>query len=462
MADVDRVSADDRAYLAMDGRVPSHMAAVLVLEPEGDFDVASAVATLCARVAAIPRLRQRIVRTALGCGGPIWVDDPFFEITRHVHEVDCPPPGDDRALLDAAADIAGHRLPRDRPLWSITLVSGLTDGRTAMVVVLHHAVADGLGGLAVLAALADGAAPPSGDQAFPAPPPSPVRLAAEAARRRARAVGRISPALRQLSHAFTAAGGLRAEPAAPCSLLRRTGTHRRLVVIRADLAEVRAAAHRAGGTVNDALLCAVAGAVCRLLATRGESMEALRVAVPVAGRRAASRDKLGNQVAPLLVTVEVTGAPGRRIAAVAARVQAARALASGPPPIATLGPAFRAVAALGGYRWYMNRQRRLHTVVGNIRGPERPMRFAGADVVAVIPVAVAEAGNVAVSFEALSYAGTLTVTAIADPDAVPDLPVLADALAVEFGTFGPANPGPSGPTGGGRSALSGDDTRHGR
>jgi len=109
----------------------------------------------------------------------------------------------------------------------------------------------------------------------------------------------------------------------------------------------------------------------------------------------------------------------------------------------------------------MNHQRRVHTLVGNVHGPDRGMRLAGADVVAVIPVAIAETGNIAVSFEALSYAGTLTVTAIADPDAFPDLSALADALAVEFGTFGPTGSG-RGPNGDGPSALSGDPVRHGR
>ena len=215
MADVDRVDAGDRAYLAMDRRMPSHVAAVLILDALSD--PASATATLHPRVAAIPRLRQRIVRAPLGCGGPFWVDDSEFHLDRHVHRMTCPPPGDDRALLDAAAAIAGRRLPRDRPLWSITFLTGLTDGRTAMVVVLHHAVADGIGGLAVLAALADDAPQLAGDRGFPRPFPSRARLATDAAARRLRAIPRAPRAARDLWRAMTAAGGLRPEPPARCS-----------------------------------------------------------------------------------------------------------------------------------------------------------------------------------------------------------------------------------------------------
>jgi hypothetical protein len=80
----------------------------------------------------------------------------------------------------------------------------------------------------------------------------------------------------------------------------------------------------------------------------------------------------------------------------------------------------------------MNHQHRLHTLVSHVRGPEQPATFAGARVGQVIPVAVAEAGNLTVSFEALSYAGTLTITAVADPDHFPDLPALTDGLQAEL------------------------------
>jgi hypothetical protein len=58
--------------------------------------------------------------------------------------------------------------------------------------------------------------------------------------------------------------------------------------------------------------------------------------------------------------------------------------------------------------------------------------FAGATVGGIIPVAVAEAGNTTVNFEVLSYAGTLTITAVADPDHVPDLATLTDGLRDEL------------------------------
>jgi diacylglycerol O-acyltransferase len=90
----------------------------------------------------------------------------------------------------------------------------------------------------------------------------------------------------------------------------------------------------------------------------------------------------------------------------------------------------------------MNHQRRLHTLVSNVRGPDRPLTLAGAPVAAIVPVSVGEAGNLTVNFVALSYAGTLTVTVTADPDRVPDLPVLAAALQAELDALTTAPAGP--------------------
>jgi WS/DGAT/MGAT family acyltransferase len=311
------------------------------------------------------------------------------------------------------------------------LVTGLADGGTALVVTLHHVLADGIGGLAVLANLTD-QRPTQPSAVFPRRPPSLGALAADAMRGRLRALSHVSRAWRELRTAMSAGGGWAPAPATPCSLVQRTGPHRRLGVVRTELAPLRAAAHRLGATVNDAVLCAVAGALHRVLDGRGETVDSFAVAVPVAGRRTASATGLGNQVAPLLVSVAGTGDPANRLRAVAAQVRAGRDKATGPPPIAVLGPVFRLAATLGGYRWYMNHQHRLHTLVSHVRGPEQPIGLGGVPVRAMIPVGVGEAGNITVSFEVLSYAGSLTVTAVADADRFPDLETLTDALQAEL------------------------------
>ncbi|MEV6494352.1 WS/DGAT domain-containing protein, partial [Actinoplanes sp. NPDC051633] len=98
---------------------------------------------------------------------------------------------------------------------------------------------------------------------------------------------------------------------------------------------------------------------------------------------------------------------------------------------ALLGPAFRILARLGAYRWFVDRQRLVTTMVTNLRGPEVRLSFLGVPITEVIPVS-AITGNVTVAFAVLSYAGTLVITVVADPQLCPALPFLVARLQSEL------------------------------
>ena len=428
---IERANPSDRAFLAMDsGEVPEQFGVILMLENAGGLDLARTRRLLAERVLAVPRLRQRLVRVPLGCGGPIWVDDPGFDIRRHVRAVACREPRDEPALLDTALSVIMRPLPRTAPLWSAVLVTGPAGG-LALVIVLHHALADGVGGLAVLAGLIDGPSHPPG-VCVPRSAPAPASLARDAFAARLGALRYAPQSWHLLRESMDAGGGLRPPRAAPSSLNQRTGPRRQLAVVRADLAAVRAAAHRHGATTNDAVLVAVAGALHHVLVTRGEPLGTLLVTVPVSGRRPDDGPPLGNMVSPMLVSVPATGDAPDRLQQVAAQVRAHKQAATGPPPIALLGWLFRPLAALGGFRWYMDHQHRFHTLVSYVRGPAEPVTLGGCRITSAIPAGVGPGGNIPVYFEVLSYAGTLTVTAIADPDHFAELGSLTDALRAEL------------------------------
>lgn len=431
-APLERASTADLALLAIEsgGVVPEHVGAVLVLDTGRGVDVASAQRVLTERIRAVPRLRQRLVRVPFGCGRPVWVDDPGFDATRHVRSRPCPAPGGEQALLDVAAAIINEPLPRSRALWAAVFVPDPVGGTVGLVLVLHHVLADGLDGLAILARLLDGAEPGPGGS-FPRPFPTRRRLVAEAFRSRLRAPGRSRAEGRALRRT-PAADPVPVRRAVACSLLHATGRRRRFAVARADLGAVHAAGHRHGGTVNDVLLAAVGGALHTLLEGRGEEVEAFRIAVMVAGGKKASADAPGNQAVPLVVDVPGTGTPAQRLERTSGVVRAARGSTTGRSPRAVSPTLLRLLAAAGLYRLYLRHQRRLHTLVSNVPGPARPLTLDGVRVSAIVPVAVAEAGNLTVNIIALSYAGTLTVTLSADPDLVPDLPLLAAALQAEL------------------------------
>jgi hypothetical protein len=143
---VDRASPADLMQLATDvGPAPMHVGAVLVLGTGPGFSVGEARRLLGERVRAVPRLGQRLRRAPPGCGRPFWADDPAFDLRHHVRPRPCPPPGDERALLEVAAAVTGEPLPRSRPLWSAAFVTGLAGGSTGLVIVMNHVLADGIG-----------------------------------------------------------------------------------------------------------------------------------------------------------------------------------------------------------------------------------------------------------------------------------------------------------------------------
>ena len=96
-----------------------------------------------------------------------------------------------------------------------------------------------------------------------------------------------------------------------------------------------------------------------------------------------------------------------------------------------MGPAFRALAAVGAFRAVVDRQRLVNTFLTNLVGPTDVLHLGGVRVEGLLPVTVT-AGNVGVAFAALSYAGRLVVVAITDPVVVPELDVLLRALDREL------------------------------
>lgn len=424
---IQRAGAADLMFAALQRGVPQQFGAVLVLEPAEGFDAAAVTTNLADRVCAVPRLRQRLVKVPPGCGRPVWVDDPSFSIHRHIEYLACPSPGDEAALLDVAATLVMRRLPMDRPLWHASVVTGLAGGRVALILVVQHALADGVGGLAVLGALVDGA--PIVRPPFPIPPPSLGRLAVDALLGRVRAVRHWPTRFRDIVDQLLKARGPRIGRAAACSLLAVAGDNRRVAVARARVEDMRAVAHRHGAKVNDVVLTAIAGALHTCLERRGEQVDAIVVGVPVAIRRTAAVRELGNRIGQIRAAIPTSGDPAQRLERVAKVMQARKRAAMG---LTAASAVVRAIAPLGVYDWYMRRQRFLHTVVTDLPGPARSMTVCGATITDVLPLAVGGGGNVTVTFAALSYAGTLVITVTADPDAMPDLFDTTAALQAEL------------------------------
>ncbi|EMY35071.1 hypothetical protein D477_006191 [Arthrobacter crystallopoietes BAB-32] len=220
-----------------------------------------------------------------------------------------------------------------------------------------------------------------------------------------------------------------------------------MAVAQAGLHDLKAAARAHGATVNDVILTAVAASLYRLLQARGETHERFVISVPFSARRHADAGELGNRSGVIPVAVAAVGDDAARLRSLAAATAAAK---QKPPGASTalLGPLFRLLVRVRVYRRFIDHQRLVHTFVTNVRGPERPLALFGWPVTGMIPLG-AITGNVTVAFAVLSYAGTLVVSLIADPETCPDLRELRDVLEDELETMTrqlatPEGPAPAG------------------
>ena len=431
-----RLSANDLTNLATDhGSVPMQIGAVLLLDESSAPKAEELARVIEQRLARVPRLGERLRRAPLGCGRPYWEVAPLGT-TGLVTLATAP--ADDAGLVSTAVDEVLRRLPRDRPLWRAVVYADPAGRARGLAVVMHHVLADGIGGLAVLAELVDTDVNDT-DEPHGAPRPTPSRrtLAHDAWTQRWSALRSTPNTVRGVVAGLRELGGVPRQDAGRTSLLQATSPRRRVEIVEVDLAAVVAAAHAQGATVNDMLLVAVSGALRRLLVARGEQLDEVLISVPVSGRPAASSADLGNQVGVLPVAVPLAEDPAVRLAAV--RVQRARLGTSAPRASsgAVLSVLFRGLAALGIFQWFVRRQRLVHTFLTNLRGPTEPLALAGSRIRRLVPIATVP-GNVTVSFDVLSYAGRLLISVVYDPDHMPDHALLGDALARELtGLNGP-------------------------
>jgi WS/DGAT/MGAT family acyltransferase len=215
----------------------------------------------------VPRFRHLLCVPGFGLGWPLWVDAPSFDIAEHVRVFPVPPPGDDAEVLRTCETLRRCALPRSRPLWEMWFLPGLRDGRVGLLMRMHHAIADGIAGVATLGAFVDAEPNPPETTAPPwTPAPRPTRrdlLVDNLRRRREQAERALAPlahpadALRRMQRSAPAMREMFAEQRAPrTSVNRRIGSDRRLAIIRSRLEIAKEIAHTHHAKVNDVLLAA--------------------------------------------------------------------------------------------------------------------------------------------------------------------------------------------------------------
>ena len=391
---------EDVRILELEGPVVAgHTCKVIELtdDPPGLDELRAHVAS---RLQGVPRLRRRLDLS----GPPAWVDDASFDVERHV--LDAPPA---ERIETVAAGLMAGRLDRDRPLWTLHRVAG--SSRPALVFRIHHALADGQAAMRYASqAIWDAAPEPRAAKPGGAAPAraTPGRASTRAALRRELAPGSSRTPL-------------------DASL----GRHRAVALAAAPLADLRRIEHAAGAgvTVNDVVLCAVAGGLRRWVPA-APAVPRHRAKVPVSlhhGDDEANRDSF------ICVDLDIQEPdPARRLLAIS-RESRTRKQASDADAIdrlfATLterSPRAARVAA----RWTMS-PRVFALNVSNVRGPAGPLAVLGRPVTTVTSLAEV-AQRHALRIACVSAAGRMTFGLCADADALPDVDAVAEGIEAEL------------------------------
>lgn len=453
----DRLTALDSAFLDLeDGNAHMHIGAIALFEEGplarkgGGIDFERILDSIAGALESRDRFQQKLARIP-AFGDPVWVDDASFNLRYHVRHTCLPAPGDERLLKRMAGRIMSEKLDREKPLWELWFVEGVEKNRFAVISKIHHSLADGISGVDLLSAILridPGQPPGRTGHWIPRPIPSRSRLIWDEVNRRARlplalmrlgarAIGDVGNTVAAVRHAITGLGEVvetSLSPASESPFNQPLCPHRRFDWIRFDLEETKEIGRRLGGTLNDVVLCIVAGAVSRFMAGRGLRVDDMdfRVLVPVSVRGEEEKETLGNRVSMLLVSLPIAETnPRKRLKQI---VETTRALKASDR--SHDGEVLAEIAdwAFSGFMARLARfglrSRIANFVVTNVPGPPEPVYLLGARMLEAYPV-VPLAPNQGLGVALLSYAGSLNWGLNADWDLLPDLHELVEAVNAE-------------------------------
>lgn len=352
-----------------------------------------------------------------------WVDDPAFDITRHIIAAGDPDLGTTEKLRRYMGAEASRPLPPDRPRWQFQVVENFEDGGSACIVRLHHCIGDGISLLTVIFHFMEdlGAGPAAGPASiFPAAGAPSTRL------------------IRMLQ----------APLAAPGILLRRmlwtpdrhalhgpkVGGQKQVAwTAPLDLQVLKDLKNRLNATVNDVLMAAVSGALSRYIEHQaGQIVERLRISMPVSVRRPDAAITLENRFAAVPLELPAGISPAKeRVAAVK---QSMDALKRSVVPIVIYGIQSALLMALpqGVSRALIDfLANKCTAVVTNVPGPQHGLSLAGRRV-RTLMFWVPQRADIGVGISILSFAGKVQIGVIADTQVVPDALELVRAFEEEI------------------------------
>jgi diacylglycerol O-acyltransferase len=449
----ERLRPRDLAVLAGESAsAPRHNATVEIFDPEDSgFDYARLVELVEDRISFVPRYRQRVASVPGRLANPVWVDDPDFDIGYHVRRSALPRPGSADQLRELVARIISRPLDRHRPLWEVYFVEGLEHGRVAVLSKSHEVLVDGVHTVDLAQVLLDRSPDPRPfhhDDWRPLSAPTQGGLVAAAVQEAVTNPASVLETARASLDAFRrsaeATAGRAGHVVGALASRGPSGDHplsgtlsqqRRLVTVRTALGDYLDIRRAHGGSVNDAILATVTGALRGWLLARSESMSGIRhirTVVPVSVVDAELENtSLGSPITAYLIDLPVGEvSPVVRLHQVSYAFQAHKETGRGVAAnrlagIAGFAPStFHAIGA----RVAADEARRgFQLSVTNVPGPQSPLYAAGARMLETYPVHPLLPGHT-LAIGVTSYDGHVFYGITADRDRVPDADVLGQCV----------------------------------
>lgn len=419
----------------------SVIVAMIVLDAPPDIDV---VKDRVERMTlSVPKLRQRPVGNPVSLVAPRWETDPNFDLNFHFQQVKAPRKEKTiRPALRVAEHMAEQDFDRHRPLWKIALVTGLVDGKAALIVKIHHGITDGVGGMMMAASLFDMTRDPASDLGDkPEPPEARVLGIADrinegvvydakqvAANAKNATMGLAGLAAKMAKNPKSFAGDAKefaasaqrllapaSEPMSPVMTERSLSS--RFDVLEADMADLKKIAKDNGTTINTVFMAVVAGGLRRYHERHDGLVPALRVNMPV-NLRTADDTEVGNRWVPARFPVPISDAdPVARMK----RLHPLLRQAATEPALAVSEPVYRLLVRLPtAAATSISAGMMLGTdfAATNVPGPPIKIYAAGSEVEQILPFA--PRGGAAVNIAFMSYAGGAVLAINTDTGAIPD------------------------------------------
>ena len=442
---MDRLSAMDSSFLDIETSGPS-VAVGAVLVVGGDAPTLAEVKKfVLGRLPQMPRFHQRVQASRTRVNRAKWVSvDP--DLDHHVKEVVLPRGGHYDSVVSALMEVP---MDRDRPLWDAMLVTGYAADEWAIIVRLHHSIADGQGALILLGELIDLSEDGSlkladGIKIMMAPKESsedPVEADHKFDEVTTKAIQALEKGFEGLGNFIstypdTVRSMLALAPKRPSDLTGAVSAKRRWVEGTYSLTDVKQARRAFKGvTINDMVLASVAYGFGQLLESRGIDPDGrtLRAVMPVSLRKdLASNNQVGILPAPLPM-----GAmdPMKRMRAIKESTKHSKR--SMLPVIGdevlkvtekvTPAPVQEFVVSnVSGLTGYFG-----ETLITNVKGPEVPLYIMGRKAKRSVPIIPIE-GSMRIIVGITSYMDDLNIGVTGDGEYAADVDVLVAGIQAGF------------------------------